>query len=327
MRLLCSAAFLLFGLASALVAAPEDELRLAGQVHCLEGHRFEVDSVAFTSDGEFVLSASSDRTLRVWKVGTGEEVGRHRLKRATFGRLLLHTHEDQTASVMCCDRDETVIWRWDYRRNKMLDRRRGDGLITTAQEFSPEGKHVVCGTSTGVVRLIRVKTAEVLEGWNAHGQSTVADVAVRGDSGAVASAGFDGRLRTWSLPDGKPGETFSSDQGAYFRVAFSPHGDLLAGTLDDGRVELWDLTGETEKPRVLKGHKGYVNCLKFTSDGKRLLTGGYDTTLRVWDVSAGREIITLRGHRSKITSIALSPNERQAATGSFDCTVRIWLLP
>jgi WD40 repeat protein len=62
----------------------------------------------------------------------------------------------------------------------------------------------------------------------------------------------------------------------------------------------------------------------FSRDGKRLATGSFDGTGKLWDTGAGQELLTLKGHSGTVWSVAFSPDGKQLATGSDDGTVKLW---
>ncbi len=75
---------------------------------------------------------------------------------------------------------------------------------------------------------------------------------------------------------------------------------------------------------TLKGHEDVAYSIAFSPDGKRLATGSFDRTVKLWDVSAGRELVTLKGHENSVGSVTFSPDGKRLATGSFDHTVKLW---
>jgi WD40 repeat protein len=72
------------------------------------------------------------------------------------------------------------------------------------------------------------------------------------------------------------------------------------------------------------GHKGAVTAVAYSPDGKFLLSGGNDRTLKLWEVASGKEVRTFTGHRGAVTSVAFSPDGHLAISGSSDSTVRLW---
>jgi len=67
-----------------------------------------------------------------------------------------------------------------------------------------------------------------------------------------------------------------------------------------------------------------VHCVAFRPDGKRLVSGGSDRHVRIWDASSGKELRTFGGHSGDVLSIAFSPNGKRLASGSGDKHVRLW---
>ena len=70
-----------------------------------------------------------------------------------------------------------------------------------------------------------------------------------------------------------------------------------------------------------------ATSIVFSPDGKILVSGSYDATIRLWDIATGEQLHTLEGHTYSITSVAVSPNGSIIASGSFDGTVLLWAFP
>jgi WD40 repeat protein/serine/threonine protein kinase len=81
---------------------------------------------------------------------------------------------------------------------------------------------------------------------------------------------------------------------------------------------------ETPLRAALKGHVQGITDIAFSPDGKRVLTGSFDNTPRVWDAETGHEKALLKGHAQGITSVAFSPDGMRVLTGSWDSTARVW---
>jgi WD40 repeat protein/serine/threonine protein kinase len=79
-----------------------------------------------------------------------------------------------------------------------------------------------------------------------------------------------------------------------------------------------------QNQRTLRGHTGPVHSVAFSPDGKRLVSGGYDGTVKVWDAQTGQETLSLKGHTFEVHSVAFSPDGKRIASASNDQTVRVW---
>jgi WD40 repeat protein len=78
---------------------------------------------------------------------------------------------------------------------------------------------------------------------------------------------------------------------------------------------------------TLKGHSGalgVVTSVAFSPDGKRIVSGSVDKTLKVWDAATGRETLTLKGHSSSVLCVAFSPDGKRIVSGSDDKTLKVW---
>ena len=129
----------------------------------------------------------------------------------------------------------------------------------------------------------------------------------------------------WDLTAGKEVLRIA---GGWQSAAYSPDGQLLAAGAAGGVVGLWDSAGNALFQ--FKGHRGAVNGLAFSSDGRRLLTVAGSPVaqgeIRIWDTATGEQLLALSGHQGPILSVAVSRDDRWLLTGGQDVVARLWRL-
>jgi WD40 repeat protein len=156
-----------------------------------------------------------------------------------------------------------------------------------------------------------------------------------------------GSVELWDAATGKLRSSLRPFTAGVNAVAVSPDGKLLAtGGLEyhatrgrpdiRGECRLWDPATGAELGE-LRGHENSVQAVAFSPDGRRLATASQDTTVKVWDVPARRELATFRGHFTRkpdgvvkagtgmiVLCVAFSPDGRLVASGGCDGRVKVW---
>ncbi|HEU5117361.1 MAG TPA: WD40 repeat domain-containing protein, partial [Isosphaeraceae bacterium] len=84
---------------------------------------------------------------------------------------------------------------------------------------------------------------------------------------------------------------------------------------------------QAELVGTFDGHVEPVYSVSWTPDATRLVSGGFDNTIRIWDVASRKELAKREGHGSLVLAVSVSPDGKQIASGSLDKTVRLWAMP
>jgi WD40 repeat protein len=201
--------------------------------------------------------------------------------------------------------------------------------------FSPDGRRALSGSADRTVRLWNVENGQQLRCFTGH-RDFVLSVAFSPDGGQAVSAGCDRTVRLWDVQTGEELRCLTGHTDLVWTAAFSPDGRRLlsgsGGTVrPDGSVSagsdhtarLWDAVTGTELRRF-EGHTNHITCVRFSRNGRRVLSASADGTVRLWNVHSGRELNRFVGHNDMIWSAAFSPEGRQVLSAGQDGTVRWW---
>jgi WD40 repeat protein len=149
-------------------------------------------------------------------------------------------------------------------------------------------------------------------------------MAIRGDGCVLASgpAADAPSLILWDIAADRA-VRHNVPAGPYQSLAFSSDGKLLALVRQHAsRIDIWDV-GASRLVHELSGHRGSVNVVVFSPDG-RLASAGDDGTVHLWDPHSGEDVLTLRGHAAGILGLAFSSDGKRLVTGGKDGTVKGW---
>jgi hypothetical protein len=92
-----------------------------------------------------------------------------------------------------------------------------------------------------------------------------------------------------------------------------------------GRLSYWNLeTGRIDFTLWAGDKRGDITCIVFAADGRRMLTGGHDLTVRLWDLSTREELRRFAGHTLNVVNVAFGRDERTIFTAARDRTLRMW---
>ena len=285
--------------------------------HTLEAHEDTVYTTAFSPDSKTLATGGQDRIVRLWEVESG------RLKRTLEG----HPGRVQSAAfspdgktiASGCSKDAVCLW--DKETGRLIKMFKGDSGCDVNVAFSPDGKTLLSGCWNGGAHRWDVETLEPLETELEGGEFGARSVAYSPDGTTIAGVVGGRKMRIWNAETGRQKWLLIAPTTAEV-VQFSQDGKTLAvgGSLE---TMFWDLeTGVEIVP--LEGHTGAVASLAFSLDGKTVLSGSHDKTIRIWSADTGEQIRTLEGHTEGVHSAAFSPDGKTVLSGSHDKTVRIW---
>jgi WD40 repeat protein len=250
------------------------------------------------------------------------------------GRVTGIIHLPGGQRMMTCSWDGSLrIWDLQSGTQIVNDWRDGKSDVNTIV-LSLDGKKVASGSDDGAVRLWDVDTGKVIAKL-AGDQNPILSVCWNRDGGRVVSGSDgDGTARVWGVESGKTVLAIETGFSSMGSVIYSPDTTMIATgeyrKEGEEYVKIWDAkTGKLIAN--LKGDTRPVNCLAWTADGKTLISGSDDSSIRTWNTTTWLQTAVLTGHTDPVYGIAISPNGRiLASTSSYGgslVTVRFAALP
>lgn len=242
----------------------------------LGGHRGWVRAVVFSPDGRYLAAAGDDRCVMLFRVGQEAPVWKAELGAAIYA-LAFRPDGGQLVAAGFSDK----IWFLDSATGKQTAVWTAPGQDVRALAFSPDGGQLAAGSRNGVLRLWNTASGVRQYDLAAH-QRRVRTVAYSPDGQLLVSGGDDGRATTCNPTTGQHLRVLAQLQGAVYAVAFCGPDRLAVGGTDN-RIRLLRVS-DGRVLRELAGHTGTVAALGWQSGTQTLISGGFDTTVRFWQL-------------------------------------------
>ncbi len=199
--------------------------------------------------------------------------------------------------------------------------------------YSPDGTRFAVVTTIGVW-IYDAQTGEELDLITGGHTDGVYAAAYSPDSKTIITGGIDGTVQLWNTRTRKTIRTFKVNEAYIGYIRYSPDGQTIAIRGAENTIELWDvrigkhlksLSGHEEPSALYEGHPEVsISSFAYSPDGKTIVSGGADKTVRLWDARTGENIKTLIGHTETVVAVAYSPDGDTIVSASRDKTVRLW---
>ena len=296
-----------------------------------------VDAVAYSPEGNRFATAGWGGVVRIWDAASGEQSAAI----STGGEFVFAVAFSPDGQYLATgDNDRpNYVKIYDTQTGERVQALTGHKDAVLCVTYSRDGKRLLTTSYDNTARLWDLETGQSKE-FAGH-DWWVWSAAFSPDEKQIVTASQDGSAIVWSVETGEPGPRFLGHAGPVFSAAFSPNArdGYVATAGYDKRVLLWkpedvkpfdfsSLLSEDPPERtpciVLEGHAAAVCSVRFSSDGKFLLSGGNDNTVRLWDVETGKLLKTVRGHAGWVRSCVFSSDSQQVLSGSHDHQAKLW---
>ena len=314
-------------LLASVLGSLKEAMNTPTEANSLRGHEQEVNCVAFSPDGKFIASGSSDSTVCLWNI----------IGNPTAQFLLGHEQEvnciafSPDGKFLVSGSIDGILCLWDLQGNLITQPWQGheEGVISVAFSpnsdgcANPSGVRIVSVGFDGTVCLWDLQGNAITQPWRGHKEGVIS-VAFSPNGDCIISVGFDGTVCLWDLQGNSITQPWHKHEAKIICAAFSPDRKLIVSGSSDSTVRLWDIQGNPIG-QPWHGHEGHVNSVAFSPDGKFIISGSCDRTIRLWNINGNPITQPWRGHEGQVNSLAFSPDGKLIISGG-DRTVRLWEL-
>jgi WD40 repeat protein len=281
-----------------------------------DGFPLDTKAVKFSPDGKVIAIEREDQKVTLLDANTNKE---------------LYTLSDSEVYSIAFSPDGKLLAVGGHKKASLWDVASGtargepfkyeSNVLLVA--FSPDGKLLATSFDNGLVSVWDIASRKVIASLN---NKQVDGINFSSD-GKMLALPQQHSVEVWDSALSKQLWMTSFKGERFVRAsAFSPASNVLAVASDENSVKLFDAASGTVLA-TLKGHRWGVRSLAYSQDGTRLATGGGDGTVKIWDMTSFRELLTLRprGHVEPIYSVAFSPDGRRLATLRYSGGVKMWI--
>ncbi|ESZ93413.1 Periodic tryptophan protein 2 [Sclerotinia borealis F-4128] len=283
----------------------EGELEFAPFVRhrVYSGHYDTVQSIEWSSDSRFFLSAAKDLTARIWSLDPED----------SFIPTTLAGHREGVMGAWFSKNQETIytvskdgaVFQWAYTRNP------------NAPEPEDEDMEDADNDSHTQWRITE-------RHYFLQNNAKVNCVEYHAETNLLVAGFSNGVFGLYEMPEFNMIHTLSISQNDIDFVTINKSGEWLAfGASKLGQLLVWEWQSESY---ILKqqGHFDSMNSLVYSPDGQKIITTADDGKIKVWDVNTGFCIVTFTEHTSGVTACEFAKRGNVLFTSSLDGSIRAW---
>lgn len=214
---------------------------------------------------------------------------------------------------------------WDLATGKPIREIRAHRDVLYDAELSPNGELMATCSYDRKIMLWSVATGELVRSFDGH-TGAVYDIAFSPDGTTLLSGSADDTCKVWQVATGERLDTLGQPLKEVYSVSFNPAGDLLTSVGADNRIRVWKLLSKDSpviNPQLIArfAHEAPVTQMRYSSDGRYLVTAAEDLTVKLWDAKSVMEIKEFGRQPDVVQALAFAPDGGHFVVGRVDGSV------
>jgi TPR repeat protein/Tol biopolymer transport system component len=243
----------------------------------LSAHSNLVESAAYSPDGDRIVTASYDKTVRIWDARVGARLA----VLAGHGNLVNSAvYSPDGDRIVTASYDKTARI-WDAHTGAQLAVLAGHGDRVYSAVYSNDGARIVTASQDKTARIWDAHTGAQLAVLSGH-INFVESAAYSPDGTRIVTTSHDKTVRIWDARTGAQLAVLSGRDNIVGSAAYSPDGGRIITVWDDKTARIWDARTGAQLA-VLPSDGNQVVSAAYSPDGTRIVTASDDATARVWD--------------------------------------------
>lgn len=274
------------------------------------GHYSDVTSVTWSNDSRFFISTSKDMSSKLYSLHSNEsEVA---MTLAGHRDYVVNAFFDQTQEIIYTLSKDGALFKWEY-----TERPSQDDESEEESEEEDEEEEEDNDTKPKKPMSWRITAKNFF-----YSDGKVKSSCFHPKSNLLVVGFTTGEFRIYEMPDFNLVQQLSMGQNAINTVNINNTGEWLAfGSSKLGQLLVYEWQSESYILRQ-QGHFDSINCICYSPDGSRVITGSDDGKIKVWDNRSGFCLMTFTEHKSTITGLQFSKKGQVLFSSSLDGTVR-----
>lgn len=267
-----------------LFSAGDDSLMKLSRVSDLtvlrtfSGHKDSIVCMALSADETRALSASNDRTVRMWDVSSGKELFCATPHANTYRVCAIALNMDGSLAAM--GGDDGMVKVYDTKSGACVSELKGHTDGVSAVSFAPDGKRLLTGSWDQSVKLWDVTNQSALHTFNGH-KNDVMSVFLSDDGTRALSGGFDRSMLVWDVSNESILHSFRGLPASVTNVSMRADGAFCFAGCANGDMQIFDVNSE----ELIRGFTGHADaqCTCISRSGRQLASGAKDGSVKTWE--------------------------------------------